>query len=80
MLLFIGNDDVNAVRAAQTLIRDGQKRIGVRRQIDTRDRWTLVGHQINESGILMRKTVVVWRQTVDDSRIFSEATEARHET
>ena len=41
------------------MIRDRQQGVGVGRQIDARDRWSLVGNQINESGILMGKAVVV---------------------
>ncbi|MBV6517662.1 MAG: hypothetical protein HCAMLNBO_00228 [Candidatus Brocadia fulgida] len=59
MFLLIGNNHVYVVGAAQAVIGDGQERIGVGRQIDTRDRWALVGNQINESGVLMRKSVVI---------------------
>ena len=39
VLLLVGDDDVDAVGAAQALVGDRQQRVGVGRQVDARDRW-----------------------------------------
>ena len=57
--LLVGDDDVDAVGAAQALVADHQQRVGVGRQVDTRDRRALVGHQVDESRILMGEAVVI---------------------
>ena len=59
MLLFVRNDDVDVVGALKAVIRDAQERVGVRRQIDAADVWTLVHHQIEEARVLVREAVVV---------------------
>ena len=80
MLLLVRHDDVDVVGAAQAVIRDRQQRVRVRRQIDARHRRALVGHQVDEAGILVREPVVVLPPDGRRSRMFSEATAARQGT
>ena len=57
--LLAGNDQVDVVAAAQTVIRDRQQAVGVGRQIDAHDIGFLVRDVIDEARILMGKAVVV---------------------
>lgn len=41
------------------MVHDGQQAVAVRRQVDAYYLWTLVGHDIKETRILMGETVVV---------------------
>ena len=57
--LFAGDDDVHIVKAAQTVIRDREQTIRIRRQINPHDVGFFVRDMINETGILMRKAIMV---------------------
>src|SRR5205085_802016 len=57
--LFARHDNVDVVTAAQTMVSDGQERIGIRRQIDANDLSFLVHDVVDESGVLMAEPVVV---------------------
>ena len=57
--LFAGDDDVDVVAALQAMVGDRKQAIGVRRQIDANDLGLLVGHVVDEAGILMAEAVVV---------------------
>ena len=57
--LLAGNDDVDQVAAAQTLVGDAQQSVRIRRQIDADDVGFLVDDMVDEAGVLMRETVVV---------------------
>ena len=57
-LIFAGDHDVDVVAAAQTMIPDREQAVGIRRQIDPHDGGFLVHDVINETGVLMRQTVV----------------------
>jgi hypothetical protein len=59
VLLLVGDDDVDVVAAAQAVIGDRQKAIGIGRQVDARDRRALVDHQIQEARILVGEAVVI---------------------
>jgi hypothetical protein len=59
MLLLVGDDHIDAIGLAQALVRHDEQRIGVRRQIDARDRRALIGDEVNETGVLMRETVMI---------------------
>src|SRR6516225_9589201 len=59
MRLLIGDDDIDVVSAAQTVIGHRQQAVGIRRQVYARDTRALVGDDIEEPGVLMRKAVVV---------------------
>ena len=57
--LLSSHDHVDVLPAAQAMIRDGKKRVGVRRQIDAHDVRFFVDHQIDEAGILVREAIVI---------------------
>ena len=57
--LLAGDDQVDVVAAAQTVIRDRQQAVRVGRQIDAHDVGFLVRDMIDKAGILMRKAVVI---------------------
>ena len=57
--LLAGDDDVDVVAAAQAVIGDRQQRVRVRWQIHPYHLGPLVGDVIDESGILVRRTVMV---------------------
>ena len=57
--LFVGDDDIDVIGAAQTVIGHAQQAIGIRRQIDARHVRALVGDHVQKSRILMSEAVVV---------------------
>ena len=57
--LLAGDDHVDVVAAAQTVIRHRKQRVGVRRQVDPDHLGLLVDHVVDEAGILMAETVVI---------------------
>lgn len=57
--LLASDDDIDVVAAAQTVIGNGQQRVGIRRQIDTHDFRLLVDDVIDEARILVAEAVVV---------------------
>src|SRR6516225_11230167 len=58
MLLLVRHDDVDAIGRTQALVRNHQPCIGIRWQIDPRYARTLVGHDVDEPGILVREAIV----------------------
>ena len=67
--LFSGDDQIDVVTAAQTMIRDRQQAVCVGRQIDTHDIGFLVCHMIDEARILVRKAVVILAPDVRGEQI-----------
>ena len=57
--LFAGDDHVDVVAAAQTVVGDRQQAVCIGRQIDAHDIGFLVGDVIDEAGILVGEAVVV---------------------
>ena len=57
--LFAGHDHVHVVAAAQAVIRHGEQRVRVGRQIDADDFRLLVHDMVDEAGVLMAEAVVV---------------------
>ncbi|TKS62328.1 MAG: hypothetical protein EWM73_02563 [Nitrospira sp.] len=57
--LFPRDNDVDVVAAAQTVVGDGQERIGVGRQIDPDHLGLLIHHMIDEPRILVAEPVVI---------------------
>src|SRR5581483_1981906 len=57
--LLSGDDDIDSVIRAQTMIRNPKQAIGVRWQIDPYDVRLFVGHEVDETGILVTESVVV---------------------
>src|SRR6516162_1509584 len=55
VLLLVRHDDVDAIGRTQTLVRNHQQCVGIRWQINPRYRRTLVGHDVDEPGILVRE-------------------------
>ena len=53
------DDHVDVVAAAQAVIGHRQQRVGVRRQVDAHHFGSLVGDVVDESGVLVRRAVVV---------------------
>ena len=59
MVLLVGNDDVDVVGAAETMICDREESVSVRWEVDSHDFWALVCDNIEETRILMGEAVVV---------------------
>ena len=59
MTLFVRNNDIDVVGAAEAVISHGQKAIDIRWQINTCDVRTFVGDQVEKARILMAETVVI---------------------
>ena len=57
--LLAGDDDVDVVATAETVVGDGEQRVRVRRQVDADELGLLVDHVVDEAGILVREAVVV---------------------
>src|SRR5215469_375451 len=57
MLLFVRDNDVDIVFGSQAMIRYGQQAVGIRGQIDARDRGALVEYYVQESRVLVREAV-----------------------
>ncbi|TKS60903.1 MAG: hypothetical protein EWM73_03045 [Nitrospira sp.] len=57
--LFARDDDVDVITAAQTVVGDGQERIGVGRQIDPDHLGLLIHHMVDESRVLVAEPVVI---------------------
>ena len=57
--LLAGDDDVDVVAAAQTVIGHREQRVAVRRQVHPGQLGSLVGDEIDEARVLMRRAVVV---------------------
>src|ERR1700733_5063990 len=57
--LFPGDDQIDVVAAAQTMIRHRKQAVGIGRQIDAHDVGLFVCHMIDEARILVREAVVI---------------------
>src|SRR6266481_536233 len=57
--LLAGDDENDVVPAAQAVVGDGKKRVGVGRQIDADDVRLLVDDVVDEAGVLVAEAVVV---------------------
>src|SRR5260370_20297025 len=60
MQLLVGNDHVDIVLAPQAVIGYGQQTIDVGWKVNARDSSALIEHNVQESGLLVRKSVVVF--------------------
>ena len=59
MLLFVGYNDVDIVLAAKAMIHSREETVGIGRQVDAYDIWALVRHNIEETWILVRESVMI---------------------
>lgn len=59
MVLFVGDDDIDVVGAAEAVVHTGEKTISIRWEVNSYNFRTLVGDNVEESGILMGETIVV---------------------
>ncbi len=59
MQLLVGNDHIDVVLASQTVIGHRQQAIDVGWKVNAGDGGTLVQNHVQESGILMRESVVI---------------------
>ena len=59
MRLFVGDDHVDIVRAAQAVVRHAEQAVRIGRKIDARDLGALVRDDIEKARILMREAVVI---------------------
>jgi len=57
--VFAGHHDVDVVSAAQTVIKDREQAIGIRRQINAHNIGLLVDDMVEETGILVGKAIVI---------------------
>ena len=57
--LLAGDDHVDVIAAAQAVVGHREQAVGVGREIDTNDLCFLVDHVVDETRILVRKTIVV---------------------
>ena len=67
--LLAGHDHVDAVPAAQAMIRDEQQRVGVRRQIDAHDIGLLVAYVVDEARVLVAEAVMVLAPDVGGQQV-----------
>ena len=58
--LLVGDDGVDVVGGAETVVHNRQQAISVRREIDADNLWGLVGNDIQEPRILMGEAIVIW--------------------
>src|SRR5690606_20491013 len=59
LVLFVADDHIDVVVAAQTVVGGGQQAVGVRRQVDAGHCRILVDHQIEKARVLVGEAVVV---------------------
>jgi hypothetical protein len=59
MLLLIGNNNVDIVDRAKTVVHDREQTVSIRRKVDADNLGTLVGNDIKEARILVSETIVV---------------------
>jgi len=59
MMLFAGNDDIDEIAAAQTVVGDAQQGIGIRGQENADDAGLFIDDQIDEARVLVGKAVVI---------------------
>jgi hypothetical protein len=57
--LLAGHDHVHVVAAAQAVVGHGEQRVRIGRQVDAHDFGLLVGHVVDEAGVLVAEAVVV---------------------
>ena len=57
--MFARDHDIHVIAAAQTVIEDRQKAVGIRRQIDPHDARLFIDDMIEKTGILVRKAIVI---------------------
>ena len=57
--MFAGDHDIDVMAAAQAMIHDRQQTVRVRRKINPHDLGLFVHDVVDETGILMRKAVMV---------------------
>jgi hypothetical protein len=57
--LFAGDNDVDVIAAPQTVVCDGEQRVGIRRQIDADDFGLLVDDVIDKARVLVAEAVVI---------------------
>lgn len=59
VVLLVRDDDVDVVDGPQAVVHDGQQAVAVGGQVDAHHLGALVGHQVEEAGVLVREAVVV---------------------
>src|SRR5215467_15860825 len=59
VLLFVADDHVDVVLAAQAMIGDGEQSIHIRRQVDSRDIGAFVDDDVKKAGVLVGEAVVI---------------------
>lgn len=59
VLLFVGDDDVDIILTTKAVVHGGEQTIGIRRKVDTHNIRALVGNNVEETRILVRKAIVV---------------------
>lgn len=59
MVLLVGYDDIDVVRAAKAVVRHGKKAVSIGRQVYMDYLRTLIRDDIEETGVLVSKAVVV---------------------
>jgi hypothetical protein len=65
MLLLVGNNYIDVVGAAETVVSDRKEAVGIWWQIDANDLRALVANNIKESRILMGESIVVLSTNID---------------
>jgi len=58
--LFIRDDDVDVVGAAEAVVEDAQEAVAVRGEVDAHDFGGFVGDDVEEAWVLVGETVVIW--------------------
>jgi hypothetical protein len=59
VILLIRHDDINVVGRLEAVVHDREKTVSVRRQVHTNHIETLVGNDVEEVRVLVRKAIVI---------------------
>lgn len=59
MVLLVGDDNIDIILRAQTMVGDAEKAVSIRWKIDANDFWGLVRYDVEETGILVSESVMV---------------------
>ena len=59
MILLIGDDDIDVVGTAETVVGDGEETISIGGEVDAYDFRAFVGHDVEETWILVGEAIVI---------------------
>lgn len=59
MVLLVGDDDIDVVGTAETVVGDREETISIRWEVDAYDFRAFVGHDVEETWILVGEAIVI---------------------